>query len=175
MTIGAQQLQVSGVSRPILETASPCVTAPFRANFGLGVDVVYIESAVIFKSALNTFAAKLLNQFKFALPVARALMDAVSVLVPVVAQTAGRAKAVLTFLAARFAFASLAPTVGQIASLSAILRALMPTHRLAAMFASIHGFIIPKYLACERITNAQRQTKLFDEPKAKPEQQGIFP
>ena len=37
--------------------------------------------------------------------------------------------------------------------------------------------IEPKYfeIACERIENAQRQTKLFDEPKAKPEQQGIFP
>ena len=36
--------------------------------------------------------------------------------------------------------------------------------------------IEPKYfdIAVERITNAQRQTKLFDEPKAKPEQQGIF-
>ena len=32
--------------------------------------------------------------------------------------------------------------------------------------------IEPKYfnIACERIENAQRQTKLFDEPKAKPEQ-----
>ena len=37
--------------------------------------------------------------------------------------------------------------------------------------------IEPKYfdIACERITNAQRQTKLFDEPKGKPEQHEMLP
>ena len=37
--------------------------------------------------------------------------------------------------------------------------------------------IEPKYfeIAVERLTNAQRQIRLFDEPKAKPEQHGMFP
>ena len=36
--------------------------------------------------------------------------------------------------------------------------------------------IEPKYfeIACERITNAQRQTKLFDEPTRKPEQENLI-
>ena len=144
MTISAQQLQVPGVSRPILESSRPCVAATLRPDFLGGIDMVNVKGTVIIKSALNALTAKLLNQFKFALPVAGALMDAVSVLVPVVAQTAGRAKAVGTFLTARFAFTSLAPTVGQVASLPAILRAFVTTNWLAAMFASIHGFIIPK-------------------------------
>lgn len=161
MTISAQQTKVASVGSPILESASPCVLTVFCPNLFSRVYVVNIEGAVIIKTTLNALTAKLSYQFKFALPITGAFVDAVSVLVPVVKQAAARTKTVWAPFAAGFAFTGLAPAVSQITSLSAILSAFVPTRWLAAMFTSIHALIIPNYFACERIENAQRQTRMF--------------
>ena len=125
--------------------------------------MVNIQGAEIIKAAFQAFATKLLNKGEFPFPVSGAFMDAMPVLVPIVAQASIRAKAIGAFLAACFALAGLTPAMREVTSLSAKLGPFMLPSWFPTMFASSHGYIIPKYfdIACERIENAQRQIRLF--------------
>ena len=163
MAIRAKQLQVPLISRPVLESARPSILAVLWTNLLGWVDVVYIEGAEIGESAFNAFPAKLKNERQLSLPIARTLMDAVAVLVPKVLHTRRGTEPVIAFLPTGLALSLLSPAMREVASLSAKLGALVLGDRLPAMFASIHAYIITKYfdIACERIENAQRQSRLF--------------
>lgn len=175
MAVCAQQLKVTGIRRPILEAARPDVLPVFGAYFFGWVDVVDIQRAVIIKAALRTLAAKVLNQRQLAFPIARTLVDAVPVLVPVVAQAGIRAEARRAARAAILALSGVTPSVREVACLTAELPGSIANaigvhlRRLAAVRAcdfslgGSHNDIIPKYfdIACRRIEDAQRQQRLF--------------
>lgn len=163
MAIRAKQLQIPLVGRPVLKSARPSILPPLWANLLGRINVVYVESAKVGEAAFNAFSAKLKNEGQLALPVARALMDAVSVLVPKVLHARRGTEPVIAFLPTGFAFSMLSPAMREVARLSAKLRALVLGDRVPAMYASIHGDIITKYfdIACERIENAQRQQRMF--------------
>lgn len=163
MAIGAEQLKIPFVGRPVLEPPRPSILPILGAKFLAWVYVVNIQRAEIGEAAFNAFAPEPKNESELALPVARALVDAMPVPVPEVAHACGGAKPVRALLSAALALSVLSPPVGEVARLSAKLRPLVLGDRVPAMFASIHGFIIPKYfdIACERIENAQRQQRMF--------------
>ena len=175
MTVRAQQLKVSGIRCPVLEAACPDVLPILRAHLLGRVDMVDVQRAVVIESALGALAAELLNKRQLALPVARPLMDAMPVLVPVITQAGVRAEARRALRAAVLALAGIAPAVREVARLAAelpgaIAKAIgMHLRRLTAVRAcdfslcGSHDAIIPKYfdIACERIENAQRQERLF--------------
>ena len=163
MTVRTKQLQISLVGGPVLKAARPCVLPVLWANLFGWVDVIYIEGAKVVKSAFNALPPKLKNERQLALPVARALVDAVPVLVPKVLHAWRGTKPVVAFLPAGFALSMLSPSVREVARLPAKLGALVLGGRLPAVFASIHGYIITKYfdIACRRIEDAQRQQRMF--------------
>ncbi len=163
MAIRAKQLQIPLVGRPVFEPPRPRILPVLWANLFGWVDVVYIECAKVGEAAFNALSPKLKNERQLALPVARALVDAVPVLIPKVLQAWRGTKPVVAFLPAGFALSMLPPSVREVARLPAKLRTLVLGDRLTAMLASIHGDIITKYfdIACERIENAQRQARMF--------------
>lgn len=163
MTVRAKQSQIPLVGRPILEAPSPCVLTALWPYLLGRVDVVYIKRAEIGEAAFNAAPSELKDKRQLPFPIARALVDSVPVLVPKVSHTGGRAKAVVAFLPAGFAFPMLPPPMREVTGLPAKLRALVLGNRIAAMFTSSHGASIPKYfdIACQRIENAQRQGRLI--------------
>ena len=185
MTIRAKQPQITLVSRPILEPARPSVLPVFRPNLFGWVNVVNIQYTVIIVSARYTLAAKLLNKPNLSFPIPRSFVRFVAVFIPIITIAARRAKTVITFLAALFAFPLFAPSGREVAGLLAILSCSicdaigMSFKRLRAMAANnfnlrvlshgessikVFAHYTPKYfdIACERITNAYRQERLFE-------------
>lgn len=163
MAIGAKQLQIPRIGRPVFEPSCPRILPILGANLFGWVDMIYIEGAKVGEAAFNALSPKLKYEGQLALPIARALVDAVPVLIPKVLQAWRGTKPVVAFLPAGFALSMLPPSVREVARLPAKLRTLVLGDRLTAMLASIHGDIITKYfdIACERIENAQRQGRLI--------------
>lgn len=184
MTISAKQSQVSFIGRPILKSARPSVLPILRFYLFRWVDMVYIKGTIVIVSACYALLAKLFNKLKFALPIARPFVRFMAVLVPIVAVASRRAKAVIAFLAALLALPFFAPTRSKVTGLLAILSSSIrnPIRMSFKRFGTVsanhfnlgvlsHGnsyikvfaHYTPKYfdIACERITNAYRQQKLF--------------
>lgn len=185
MTISAQQPQVPLVCFPIFESPRPSIL-PIFGPYLLGrINVVNVERSVIRKSALNTLAAKFLNYFEFSFPVARVLVNRVTVFVPVILNAINRTKSIFAIGSAMLAFSVFAPSRRKITGLiakfsSAIFDAIgmglkngFATGAFNVNFCAFsHAFDYitvyrraePKYfdIACERIENAQRQQKLFE-------------
>ena len=163
MAIRAKQLQIPLVGRPVFEASRPHILPVLGANLFGWVDVIYIDGAKVGEAAFNALTPKLKNERQFAFPIARALVDAVSILVPKLLHAWRGTKPVVAFLPAGFALSMLSPSVREVARLPAKFGALVLGDRLTAIFASIHGYIITKYfdIAREPIENAQRQARMF--------------
>ncbi len=142
--------------------------------------MVNIQNSVVINSAAFAFAAKVFDKGKFSLPIARMLVDRMTILRPVSIPAFFRAKPVLAILAASFAGSGSFPASRQIACLAAVLagsfskpiqvhfKCLLTV--LAGGFysglfhcASISEQIEPKYfdIALRRIEDAQRQSRLI--------------
>lgn len=149
MTVGAQQLKVPGVGRPVLEPARPRVDSALRSDLLGRVNVVDCENTDVVGSAPEALAAKRLDEFNLSLPVPRLLVLVVSVLVPVRLLTSRAAKPGLRITSAPSALAVLLPSCREVALHGAELR-LVPARpnlgpeRLSATLAGvcIHASII---------------------------------
>ena len=175
MAIRAQQSKVPAIGRPILESARPVVTAVLWPDLLFRVDMVNIKGAVIIKSTLGAFAAKFFNQRQLSFPIARALIEAMPVFIPVRLETRFGTKAIGTFLPTLLALARFRPSVREVARLIAVFTrsvakpvgvhlTLFPAMSALNRFRrSSHVISIAQYfdIACERITNAQRQERMF--------------
>lgn len=193
MAISAQQSQLPLVRLPIGEAARPCVSGLVPQLCG-AVHVVNIERANIAKAALNTFAAERFDKRDLPLPVARCLVNAPAVLVPVGSSAVGTAKTMGAFLAAVRTRLMAAPPRGKIAPLPAIMSVTFANAigvhlvRLAAMSARAldwllshavkiaHSVAEPKYfdIACKRIAAAVAEPRLPLEERRKPEQASLL-
>ena len=175
MAIRAKQSKVPAIGCPILESARPIITAVLWLDLLLWVDMVNIKSAVIIKPALGAFTAKFFNQRQLSFPIARALIEAMAVFIPIRLETRFGTKAIGTFLSALLALARFRPSVCEVARLIAVFArsvaksvsvhlTLFPAMSALNRFRrSSHVISIAQYfdIACERITNAQRQERLF--------------
>ena len=180
MAVSTQKPNVFHVRVPISKTPTPRVVPVFGPNFRGGVDVVNVQGAMIGEPALGAFPAKARDEFKFPFPVARVLVNAVAVFVPVVLLTAWRTKTCFRRLVAALALAGVRPPVPDVASLTAELTCAIAqtirVHRFGLVTVLANdlngrGSHVSKYttpnnhkyfdIACERIENAQRQARLF--------------
>jgi len=148
------------------------------------VNVVNIERPEVIEPAGFAFTAKLLNKIKFAFPVARPFVRFVTVLIPVITIALSRAKSVVALFSTLLALPFFAPPLRQITCPLAILagsvcdsvrvgfkrRGAMSANNVNLCVLSHVGSCVkvfahytPKYfdIACERIENAYRQSRLF--------------
>src|SRR5690606_33681602 len=80
----AQQPKISLIRLPIFKPARPCPLPIFCPYLFRRINVVYIQSAIIIKSANNALPAKFFNERDFSFPVAGVLVYFVTILVPVI-------------------------------------------------------------------------------------------
>lgn len=177
VTVRAQQAQVARVGGPILESVIPGCGA---SGLSRPVDVVNVEHAEVGLATLHARPPKALDERDLALPVAGVLVRSEPIGVPVCAAAIVRAIAVLAFLPAPLTSRRSLPSGGEVAGSTAVpagaifqavgMRLEGPGAASASDFnaglfhsASISPRREPKYfdIACRRIEDAQRQSRMF--------------
>ena len=196
MAIRTQQFDVAGVRSPILEPAAPSV-AGLGAHLGSRINVVDVQRPEIREPALDTFTAERGDDGELALPIAGMLVDSGTIPVPISPRTFRRTKLRGAIFSTLATLSVAAPTVRQIAGLTAIFASAVAKairvhlSGLATVRAGnrdglfSHGLTIAKYIAaakpkyfdiaCRRIEEAYRQADLFIEPPPKKAEQLVLP
>jgi hypothetical protein len=196
VTICTKQSQVAFVGFPILKAVRPVACFLSFKQLFFSVNMVYVKNAMVTDAATNALAAKLVNKSKFLFPVFRVLVGRKAVFVPIVGAARISAKSVGAFFAAIFAWLLAAPSMRQIAGLtaklaSAIFESIRMNLKLfGAVFAALcylcffsHLHILntlgnykPKYfdIACQRIEQAVAQGQLFEPEQPKQVQEQMF-
>jgi hypothetical protein len=196
VAVSAQQTKVPCIGFPIAESVVPDACAALVSQFHGRVNVVDVENSIIRFSASDALPAETFNQFKFSFPVARVTMFLKSVFVPVILTASVTAISVFAWLSALLARLRLPPPGRKIAGLPAILPGSIfhPVSMSLKLFGTMladfrdlcflahgvspnrcaHYSTINFDIACRRIEQAYAQPRLFDEPKAKPEQTAML-
>lgn len=110
MTISTQQLEITLVRLPVLESAGPIILSFVWDHLLSPIKVVNRQHSNIRVAAVGTPAAKFFNQGELAPPVARQFVLSVSLSIPVVLLASRGAKLCVGWLAALVAFARMAPS-----------------------------------------------------------------
>jgi hypothetical protein len=182
MAVSTEQLKISLVGFPVLQSTTQDVMTVLGPMFFGGVNVVDIEASKVIKATANALTAKGFHDFELALPFSF-LMNRSSMFIPVITLTVGGAVSCKAFLSALPAFTIVGPAMGEITFFTAILSSAvsdaigMHGKCLSAIGADnchgwcSHGMNLSKYLelfntryfdiACERIAREYAQLKLF--------------